>query len=97
MINLLKAMYRDMVDAVMTREEFLTKRVAERGEEVEQLKSEVERLRQIARAATAAERERCAKICDQRAATWKASRQGQCSLPLEEECKDIAAAIRRGS
>jgi hypothetical protein len=43
------------------------------------------------------ERERCAKICDDRAATWKVSRQGPCSLPLEEECEDIAAAIRRDS
>ena len=48
-------------------------------------------------AAIAAERERCAKICDQRAATWTAQRAPDtCAMSLEEECEDIAAAIRRG-
>jgi hypothetical protein len=45
--------------------------------------------------AIAAERERCAKICDMRAAIFKLT-SNTCSLPLEEECEDIAAAIRRG-
>jgi hypothetical protein len=44
-------------------------------------------------AGVAAERERCAKICDMRAAIWR-DRRGMCSLPLEEECEDIADAIR---
>lgn len=50
-------------------------------------------------AGVAAERERCAKICDKRAALWRDrwrdETQGECSLPLEEECEDIARSIRK--
>ena len=49
----------------------------------------------VASAATQAERERCAKIVESRVAVWKKA-DGPCAMSLEEECEDIAAAIRRG-
>lgn len=42
-----------------------------------------------------AERKRCADLVTSRAAVWRGKHgDGACSLPLEEECEDIASAIR---
>lgn len=38
--------------------------------------------------------EECAKVMDRRAVIWRNGDQGPCSMPLEEECEDGAAAIR---
>jgi hypothetical protein len=49
-----------------------------------------------------AERERCAKIASDRASMWAKKNEANgdepslCGMPLQEECEDIAAAIRRG-
>ena len=49
-----------------------------------------------AEAALAAERERCANIAVKRAVFWRSqvTDAPDCSMSLEEECEDIAAAIR---
>lgn len=40
-----------------------------------------------------AERKRCMDLVAKRAAVWRRNPGGACSLPLEEECEDIAVAL----
>ena len=54
----------------------------------------VSRIRDQIATAVADERERCAKICDMRAKLF-ALEGGECGLSLQEECEDLAHAIRR--